>query len=735
VQASQKKGRQAIAEEVVVTARRRSEALSKVPVSVTVFDARGLQQRKVETEADLISLVPGLSLTVGENATEFDFAIRGQTTDAFSGSPPGVLAYLNEVALAPHSETGTSFFDLASVQVLKGPQGTLFGRNDTGGAVLYTSQQPSMSGTNGYITASVGNYALGELQGAFNMPLIDNVLAIRIAADVTHRDGYVNNIANDTRLGDTSHQAVRATILYTPNDSLKNTLFLEYRRVDDTSANGEIFSVYNTGEENNGSPLTTLAANIYGSAVVDQVLRAQQQRGYYDADVWFTPRINGQSAFLINTTTYELAEQTTLKNIVGYSRSYTNEQADLGGTPFGVISLIDLNNPSQGNHYDQDTLSEELQLQGKALNNKLQYIVGAYFYRNSEETKSPTVIGASLPKPIEAFGFNNLYTDYSGAVFAQGTYDLASLTGLQGLSFTAGIRSTWEGISLEQIPGSLFSGAPGESTRESKPSWQVGLQEQLTHDLLLYFVTRYSWRAGGFNGTAAPGPKTNTFGPEITHDFEVGAKYSGSLYGLPTQLNVALYDQIVDHAERNIYYVIDGNIGSLTTNIPQATVKGIEADGRVQPLPWLTTGFQIAYTDAQWTKPTVALPGGVEAEASSYSDTPLLSGSVYGQVDLPVPDNIGPMSVRADFYAQDHFFFSNFEDSFSPGTKLPGYGILNLHYNWKIAATRFELALWGKNVLNRHFLADGTAFGPSGGINVAFPGAPQTFGADLTYRF
>jgi iron complex outermembrane receptor protein len=92
--------------------------LSKVPVSVTVFDTHALEQRKVTSEADLTSLVPGLNVTVGENSTEFDFTIRGQTTDAFSGSPPGVLAYLNEVALAPHSETGTSFFDLGSIQVL-----------------------------------------------------------------------------------------------------------------------------------------------------------------------------------------------------------------------------------------------------------------------------------------------------------------------------------------------------------------------------------------------------------------------------------------------------------------------------------------------------------------------------------------------------------------------------------------------------------------------------------------
>jgi iron complex outermembrane receptor protein len=721
-------------EEVIVTARRRSEVLSKVPVSVTVFDTHALEQRKVTSEADLTSLVPGLNVTVGENSTEFDFTIRGQTTDAFSGSPPGVLAYLNEVALAPHSETGTSFFDLGSIQVLKGPQGTLFGRNDTGGAVLYTTQQPNTSATDGYITASAGNYAYGELQGAVNLPLIDNVLAVRIAADVTHRDGYVKNISDGERLGDTSHQAVRATILYTPNDQLKNTLFMEYRRTDDTAGNGEIYSVYGAGETNNGYPLTALAADIYGPAV-EQALIAQERRGYYDADIWLTPRLAGNSTFLINTTSYAIDADTTLKNIVGYSRAFTNEQADLGGSPYGVISLIDLNNPTQGNHYYQDTISEEFQVQGKALNSHLQYIVGAYFYRNSEETKSPVVVGATLPTPIEAFGYNNVYTDFSGAVFAQGTYDLADLTGVHGLGFTAGIRNTWEGISLDQIPGSLFFHEPAESTRESKPSWQVGLQEQLTPQLLLYFVTRGSWRAGGFSGTATPGPTTNTFGPETTYDFEVGGKYSGKLYDIPTQLNVALYDQVVDNAERDIYYIVDGTVGSLTTNIPEATIKGVEADGRIRPLPWFSTGFQVAYTDAQWTKPTITLPGGESTAASTYSNAPSLSGSVYGQIDLPTPERIGAMMVRADLYGQDHYYFSNFSETLSPRTRLPGYDVLNLRYEWNFFNRNIVLALWGKNVLDRKYLTGGTAFGPSSGINVAFPGAPQTFGFDATYRF
>ncbi|MBA2935294.1 TonB-dependent receptor [Sphingomonas sp. CGMCC 1.13654] len=717
--------------EIVVTAQRRAEALSKVPVSVSAFNTQALQERKINSEADLNSLVPGLNVTVGENASEFDFTIRGQTTDAFSGSPPGVLAYLNEVAISPHSETSTSFYDLASVQVLKGPQGTLFGRNDTGGAVLYTTAQPRTDKVEGYFTGDLGNFAYREAQGAINVPLVKDVLAVRVAGDITTRNGYVDNIFDGKRLGDQNHKSIRATILFKPTSRLTNTLFADYRHIHDTSQNGEIFSAYAVGETNNGFPLTALAAEFYGSAVADAVAD-QRARGFYKADIWFTPRLNGHGLSVINTTAYDLGSA-TVKNIFGYSKSFTNEQADLAGGPFGAISLINLNDPTQGNHIWQKTLSDEFQIQGTAGN--LKYIAGAYYSHNTEKIVSPVVVGATLPTPVAAFGYNNRYSDLSRAVFAQGTYDLSDLTGLRGLGFTAGIRYTWEKITLSQIEGSAFLGSPEQLTRESKPSWQVGLQEQLNPQLLLYFVTRGSWRAGGFNGTAAPGPTTNTFGPETTHDFEIGAKFAGRAFSMPAHLNIALYDQIVDNAERDIYADVAGHVASLTENIPQATVKGVEADGDIRPIPLLELGFQFAYTHAVWSKPDVVLPGGTSSAASSYENAPKLSGAIFGRIDLPVQEWAGKMWIRADYYAQSHFFFSNFYDTLSPRTRLPHYSLLNLRYQWDLPHNGVSVALWAKNVTDKRYLVGGTAFGPSSGANVAFPGTPRTVGVELGYKF
>jgi len=204
---------------------------------------------------------------------------------------------------------------------------------------------------------------------------------------------------------------------------------------------------------------------------------------------------------------------------------------------------------------------------------------------------------------------------------------------------------------------------------------------------------------------------------------------------MPVHADIALYDQITDDAERDIFAVVSGSVASLTENIPQAEIRGVEADGDVRPTGWLTLGYQLAYTDAEWTKPSVTLPGGVITDASSYANAPRWSGSIFGKVDLPTSDSLGKMSIRADLYAQTDFYFSNFYNTLSPGTKLPGYSLLNLRYDWKIFNSNVSLAVWAKNVLDRAYLSGGTAFAPSSGANVAFAGAPRTVGVEASYKF
>jgi iron complex outermembrane receptor protein len=171
---------------VVVTARRRSENLEKVPVAISALGAVQMAARTIVSERDLQAAVPGLIVRASEQQNQLNYAIRGQTIDAFSGSSPGVLTYFNDVAVSGVS--ATTFYDLEGVQVLKGPQGTLFGRNTTGGAVLFNTVKPSNT-FGGFIDAQIGDLNLRDVKGAIDIPIVTDKVQLRVAGDYRSRDG------------------------------------------------------------------------------------------------------------------------------------------------------------------------------------------------------------------------------------------------------------------------------------------------------------------------------------------------------------------------------------------------------------------------------------------------------------------------------------------------------------------------------------------------------------------
>src|SRR5665213_3839665 len=186
--------------EIIVTAQRRSESSSRTPVSILAISADQLTNAKVVSEQDLHVAAPGLSVRTGLSSNSLNYAIRGQSRDVFSGTRPGVLPYLNDVQIG--GAGGSSlFYDLSSVQVLKGPQGTLFGRSATGGAVLFTTVKPTDE-FSGYFSGLIGNYSARKIEGAVNIPIIEDssgdALLARFAGFYDRRNGFQTNFFDPT---------------------------------------------------------------------------------------------------------------------------------------------------------------------------------------------------------------------------------------------------------------------------------------------------------------------------------------------------------------------------------------------------------------------------------------------------------------------------------------------------------------------------------------------------------
>jgi iron complex outermembrane receptor protein len=345
-------------EEIVVTAQRRSTGLERTPVAVSVLSGDALDKQEITTETDLRTTAPGLSVRATSNSNQLNYVIRGQSLDAFSNNRPGVLPYVDEVQVGG-AGTASAFYDLASIQVLKGPQGTLFGRNATGGAVLFTTQQPT-NDLSGYITVRGGNYDLRYYEGALNAPLVDDKVLLRIAGFSEAREGYQYNLYTDSRVGDIDRYGFRASLTVKFTDAIKNVLVSDYSRYN---GSGTSAVLYNTNSKIGAIPATALFA---GGAESDAVftglaLAAGAPPGTSLAGAWaayvathphtnpnglasvladqrangpFTVNFDGpdsntaRNLIFSNITTFDIADNTQIKNIAGHTQLDSNTDYD-----------------------------------------------------------------------------------------------------------------------------------------------------------------------------------------------------------------------------------------------------------------------------------------------------------------------------------------------------------------------------------------------------------------------
>jgi iron complex outermembrane receptor protein len=671
-----------------------------------------------------------------------------------------VLAYVNDV----EANTGgpISYFDLSSIQVLKGPQGTLFGRNTTGGAVLYTTTLPDEA-FGGYVTERIGNLGLKETLAAVNLPVSERVL-LRLAGDIYERDGYQRDVATGEDFGGIIRRAGRATLTLKPVEGLQSTTVGEYGTGSGNPVINELYSYYPCGAKG----LVSTAACLYSPSLdkvvgvpgawnaylaahpganplgIPGALSYQQQLGAWGVD---SPQLNGlrqQHWSVTNTTTYDLSDNVQIKNIVGGSRSYVDFIADQIGVPFGISEDFNSDTGFTGNKSTLRDVSEEAQLLGKAFDKQLDYVFGYYYADDRHlERDDLTYVDVTpiIPPSPSTFIFDT--TSRSQAVYGQSTYDLSSVSGVSGLKLTGGVRYTWEtdGLSYPVDPHALLSGQPSESRLFSAPSWQVGLDYQLTPQMLLYVVQRGSWRSGGFNGYSPSKDTTaqfdgNEFLPEKTHDVELGAKFHGDVLNSPYVFNVALYNQWITDIQRVIYAFAGANVSAFTGNIPAGEVRGVEMNAEISPLSWLTLGMNGAYTDAFYTDGLGVTYGGGLLHYGPAGDVSRWAGTVFAQVGLPTPKEWGDMTVRADCYGQSSEYFSNLASTITPGTLLPGYGLLNLRYDWHdVFGSQFTFSAFSRNTANHPYYTGGESFGVDFGLNAAAPGEPRTYGAEFTYKF
>jgi iron complex outermembrane recepter protein len=466
-------------------------------------------------------------------------------------------------------------------------------------------------------------------------------------------------------------------------------------------------------------------------------------------DVNASAAYKANNTLISNITTFDIADNMQFKNVLGYSNLRSRAGEDADGSPYGI------NGTAAGQTYGFDNadsqFSEEPQLIGKALDGNLSYVTGGYFSfeRYTVDLYTEYVNLTPIIQPTD-HSHDTLNRDKSYAGYAQGSYDLSSATGIQGFSASAGLRFTNETVSMQQEPPSLFLTKRVNPLYHNflqhswnKVSWQFGLQEQLNSNLMLYAVTRRSFRSGGFNGEEPPvagfgNEGGSGFDAETATDGELGVKFQGSLASMPTRLNVAAFLGSIKNTQEVVFTDVAGsNASAVTVNVPKSRVSGLEAEGEIDPTRWLKVGASVAYTNAAFADSTVTVPSTpapTTVDFGPYPDTPRWSGSVFSEVAVPVTADIS-VSVRGQLYDQTITYFSATNNTLTPGTELSGYAVANFTLSVEDSKAGWWAGVIIKNAFNRVYYVGGLAGVNLYATNAVSPGDPRTVVGEVRYKF
>lgn len=726
--------------EVLVTARRREERAQDVPISITVLNGEALRERNIESAQELSAVVPSMNASTSTVRGATSYTIRGQ--GATLGAGPGVVAYFAEVPL-PQGNLGSVtqgggpglYYDLQNIQVLKGPQGTLFGRNTTGGAVLLEPQRPQDE-FGGYLQTQFGNYNDREIEGAINTPLTSDLL-LRVAGKYVTRDGFTRDVVTGQEYDDRNYGSARIGLLYKPNDSLENYLLLNGIFSHDHGGSTVPIAINPTGRAVTLFPDGSYAAN----------LAAQQARGPRDVSL-SAPVVDREHLYSITDTfRFAINDSLTLKNIANYTRFQYLSNQDADASPLAILDTI-----TPGNQWNTDTdnLSDELQLQGQAQQGRVQWVAGAYVEHDKpvgvQTQWTAQFLGSPLVSPTSAVQSQEYKeTRSSHALFAQGTYDFGALeTALEGLKLTAGYRYTWdkkENTTDAALPQQNFActSFPGQfrpnctlavTQRSQAPTWTAGLDYKLTTDALVYAKYSRGYKTGGSNPTSID-PSALTFRPEYVKDVEVGFKSDWNWDGVRAQFNVDVFHDDYSDIQRTGAVFFAGKTGSATINAAQATIRGAEVEASLFPVESVQLLATYSYLDAKYDRFVL---GTTDLTNEPFAFTPRNKYNFTARYSLPLSNELGTLRASATYSHTDEWYIG--VTSIEQSAWVPGYNLIDLRVGLDgIAGRPLDVTLFASNLANKNYQIGSSAYFYTLGYAQAVYGEPRMYGVQFNYRF
>ena len=650
-------------EEIIVTARKVEENLQDTPIAITALSGDALVERQVFNTNTLDQVVPNLQFAdnaplAGNNSSSQVF-IRGiGQTDPTSTVDPGVGLYIDDVYIGNAVGGTMTLRDIANVQVLRGPQGTLFGRNTIGGAILLATNDPGDE-FGGTLRAGFGSDSLIDAFGAIDVPFSDAFKA-RFALGARQQDGYVDR-PDGTDLGDTDTYTALAKFLWTPSDRIKGTFALDYTKSDE---NGSplVFASINEAQtfprvasSDAGCPGFTFASGLPVPQTADnRCANDQQARGPYNNNGTLPLKSTLENWGASANLAFTLSDNLVLKSITAYRELSWEGIRDADNTPLTILhTFYDV---------DGDQLSEELQLTYRT--EALTGVVGLYYF---EQTSNDIVTVELNPPPpgVQRDSDNNKVDNQSWAAFTQWTYDFNDM-----VSVTAGGRYSeddkgsypdqfdFANPSLKQVPVQWYRDTFSSFT----PS--ASLSVRWTDQVMTYVSYAEGFKGGGWNShfnaplTAAQQDALQKFEQEEADTIEAGVKLD--LAGRTLRLNMAVFT--ADYTDLQVTYrgPLPAGVAPFLTNAGKASIDGAEVELTWAPGTAFLLEGSVGYLDATLdelvAKPLLILPPGLVA-GNVLPFAPEWQGHVGAEYDI----QIGSFSLkpRVDVSYQDTTFFDS----------------------------------------------------------------------------
>lgn len=692
--------------DIVVTARRRAESIQDVPVAVSAVSGETIERAHLADTTQLAQFAPNVVLNNIEAGTPGGgaFSIRGVSyQDVEKTFDPTVLVMVDGVVRGSGTGQTMSLLDVERVEVLRGPQGTLFGKNAVGGIINITRKAPELGRTFGTVRATVGNYETNNFEGYVNIGT--DQWAVKLTAARLDHDGYFRNRTLNTREGGRTEEDYGVSVLWAPSDNFSAKLSYDRKNV-------------------NGSPAPTLnisdsaAAGAAGDTLCSVAGQCAAAPGTtQDGDPFVTlgnrpGELHYDEDFVVGEVNWDFAKDLRLTYLFGYLKSNDYLAFDSDGSPISFFSI------SRAGTYEQKSHEIRLAYSGNVLN----WQGGLYFW-DSESADAQV---------YETFG--NFVDAFAGSSKSFSVYGEGDVRLGDKFVVTGGLRYIEEKKSI--FKAGLNSGA---SRKDNDVIWRAGLRYEANDDLMAYVTASTGFRSGGFSARATSLTVLQAGqGPEKLYNYEGGIK-STWLDGR-LRLNLAAFHMIYKdmQIESNIPCLSCGSGGQETAvlNVGEATIDGLELEMNAKITPNWSVSGNLGLLDARYKSFFTDLLG--TGTPADFSHLPLrrapdVTWAVQSTYDIPLPS--GNLSARVAYnWTADYAGTINDH----PGTHVKSFGLLNASLTYD-HGDHLSFSVFGSNLTNEGAFSHTYAVAPTpqGGSlwKFANPRTPRTFGASATFRF